>query len=75
MLQRQKGRPKHPDSPEFNLQHDAIPSRFLRMDRMVDGQRILAFATDAQYSLLAKCKNWFVDGTFKVSGFKKLIVL
>lgn len=64
--QRQKTRPRHPTTLDFELNLDYIPEDFCIADIHVGSRRHLMFATPNQLELLAKAKSWYVDGTFKL---------
>ena len=50
----------------FQLAEDSLPANFMQKDIRHHGQRQIIFATPTMLHLLAKTKEWFVDGTFKV---------
>ena len=63
---REKGRPHHPTTLVFELNHHAIPEHFLQYDVTIEGNRHIMLATPHQIQLLKLAENWFVDGTFRV---------
>ena len=75
---RQNTRPHHPLDLEFQQKEDPLPDDFLLADIEVRGrqhQRHLLYATEQQLSLLARAKQWYLDGTFKIARepFKQLL--
>jgi hypothetical protein len=63
---REKARPKHPESLDFQLDMDFIPEDFFCKDITVKQRRHILFATPSMIKVLEKAKNWYIDGTFKL---------
>lgn len=63
---RQRNRPCHPQTLDFEVQDAFIPDDFLLADVFIDGARHFIFATNDQHQLLQKAKFLYADGTFKL---------
>ena len=63
---RRANRPAEPSDLTFGISEEHIPPNFLKSDISVGDKRHLLFVTQEQLQLLAKARNWYVDGTFKV---------
>jgi hypothetical protein len=63
---REKTRPKHPTTLDFNLDHDHIPEEFLIGYVRVKERRHLLLSTQDMLFLVKNAKAWYLDATFKV---------
>ena len=63
---RQSKRPEEPRNVDFTLAEEYLPENFLISDIQSTTSRHLVFATNKQLQLLARCKTWYMDGTFKL---------
>lgn len=63
---REKTRPRHPSTLDFDIQEESVPDDFLRADINVGARRHLFFATTLMLTLLTSAKNWFMDATFRL---------
>lgn len=64
---RQKDRPLHPTTLQFELQHHALPKDFFVGDITVGDRRHILFASKEQLRDLQNMRRWYVDGTFHVA--------
>lgn len=62
---RQRCRPKHPNSLEFEWVEEALPSAFKQQELRVGTARHVFFFTAFMLTLLQKCSTWYVAATFK----------
>ena len=63
---RQGSAPKHLNTIDFILEEEHLPDDFLVKDIQQQGCRYIVLASMQQLSVLARTKQWYVDGTFKI---------
>lgn len=66
---RQKDRPLHPTTLQFELQQNALPKDFFVGDITVGDRQHILFASKEQLRDLQNMRRWYVDGTFHVANF------
>ena len=59
-------RPEDPNTLDFTLSHEHLPTGFLQGDIIADDYRHLLFATGPMLELLSRAKCWYLAATFKV---------
>lgn len=64
---RQKDKPLHPATIQFELQHNALPKHFFIGEINVGDKRHILFASKEQLRDLQNMRRWYVNGTFHVA--------